>query len=124
MTLRTCLEPGCPAPVARGRCTRHRHEHERKRPTAARRGYRSLKHLTWRRTVIRRDGNCVDCGKMLVDHQGEPLWFAHADHIVPVSAGGTWALSNGAARCDRCHGRKTRRDQRKEAHHHHEEIRR
>lgn len=49
---------------------------------------------------------CVDCGRVCVGRE------MHADHVVPISQGGSrYDVSNGAARCVRCHGRKTRNEQ-------------
>ncbi len=106
---RPCLEPGCPH-AGTPRCAVHARERERARGSSTERGYGSTEHLAWRRAVLLRDRSCRDCGAPLVDAQGEPLPTAHADHIVRVRAGGQWELPNGAGRCDRCHGRKTRRE--------------
>ena len=63
--------------------------------------------MAWRRAILKRDRSCKDCGTPLLDRHGEPLPTAHADHVVPVRDGGQWTMSNGAGRCDRCHGRAT-----------------
>ena len=110
--LRPCLEPRCPVLVERGRCPQHERAYDRRRGTAAERGYCSAEHLAWRRAVIKRDRSCGDCGTGLLDSRGEPISTAHADHIVPLGDGGTYALSNGAARCRSCHSRKTMGEQR------------
>jgi 5-methylcytosine-specific restriction endonuclease McrA len=34
----------------------------------------------------------------------------HADHIVPVTMGGSWEESNRQWICNKCHGRKTYRE--------------
>jgi 5-methylcytosine-specific restriction endonuclease McrA len=86
---------------------------EQQRGSAAQRGYGSPEHRAWRRTVIKRDKLCRDCHQPLLDARGEPLPTAHADHIIPKAAGGApFDLANGAGRCNRCHSRKTIREQR------------
>ncbi len=77
------------------------------RPSAAARGYCSKAHKAWKRAVHIRDGwQCVDCRRVVTGRQ------AHADHVVPISAGGErYDVNNGATRCIRCHGRKTRAEQ-------------
>lgn len=37
--LKACTEPGCPTPVAKGRCDKHRREREQRRGTKQARGY-------------------------------------------------------------------------------------
>lgn len=44
-------------------------------------------------------GRCAQCGAVL-----EPGW--HADHLVPVRAGGETEAANGGALCPRCNLRK------------------
>lgn len=80
---------------------------ESARPNAYRRGYTDKVHKAWRQAVLTRDAwACVDCGK--VDNSN------HADHIVPIAdGGGRYDLANGATRCVRCHGIKTRAEQNK-----------
>ena len=94
------------------RCPKHQREYDLRRGSAYARGYNSPEHRSWRRTVIQRDRVC-DCGAALVDPRGEPLPTAHADHIIPKRAGGAeFDLRNGKGRCNRCHSRKTAREQR------------
>lgn len=45
------------------------------------------------------DGRCAQCGGQL-----EPAW--HADHVVPVRAGGPTVPANGQALCPACNLRK------------------
>lgn len=52
----------------------------------------------WAAAVVGRDGACVDCGGTV---------GLQADHLVPLSRGGGWTLDNGAARCQRCHAKRT-----------------
>ncbi len=44
-------------------------------------------------------GRCAECGTVL-----EPGW--HADHVVPVRAGGETRPANGSALCPQCNLRK------------------
>ena len=97
--LRPCLQPGCTLLVAKGRCPTHSRQYERYRGSAAKRGY-GPRHQHWRKLVLGREPLCRDCGKPATD----------ADHIIPLSMGGTWELENGAGRCHRCHSRKTARE--------------
>lgn len=78
---------------------------EENRPNAHQRGYCDKAHRRWRQAVLTRDAwTCVACGRVCTDRRE-----AHADHIVPVAAGGDrYALANGQTLCIRCHGRKTR----------------
>lgn len=66
--------------------------------------YTSKAHRTWRQAVLTAAAwQCRECGK--VDQSN------HADHIVPIEAGGEqYELSNGQCLCISCHGRKTRRE--------------
>lgn len=109
---RPCLEPGCrrSAISKRSRCVAHQRAYDRRgrlsTPTS------SPLHRQWRRAVLQRDGLCRDCHRPLLDPRGEPLPTAHADHVIPLSLGGTYSLQNGAGRCASCHSRKTLREQR------------
>lgn len=72
--LKVCSLPGCPELTDQGRCARHRVEAERRRGTAAQRGYGG-RHLTFRQAVLRRDPICrIDgCGKPSTDADHWPL---------------------------------------------------
>lgn len=74
------------------------------RPNAAARGYCDKAHRAWRQAVLTRDAwTCQDCGRVCSGYKE-----AHADHIVPIAAGGDrYSLANGACRCAACHARKT-----------------
>ena len=78
---------------------------ESARPNAHQRGYCDKAHRKWRQAVLTRcNWQCVDCGTVATD--------LHADHVVPITQGGArYDVANGEARCVRCHGRKTRREQ-------------
>lgn len=71
--MRPCLD--CGRPTSGGRCPAHQREYERRRGTAAERGY----YKAWRRLVahaIHIHPYCAECGAT-VDLTG--------DHIVPLS---------------------------------------
>lgn len=88
---------------ARSRTARKRDDSGR--PNAAQRGYCDKAHRAWRQAVlVKCNWQCVDCGKVETS--------LHADHVTPISQGGErYDVGNGEARCVRCHGRKTRREQ-------------
>src|SRR5712664_2524842 len=69
----------------------------RRRGNSHERGY-DARHRRWRKIILWRDPICKGCGKAL---------STHADHIVPLSQGGTWQLSNGQGLCESCHNTKT-----------------
>ncbi len=79
------------------------------RPSAAARGYCDKAHRAWRQAVLTRDAwTCRTCGRVCDDHRE-----AHADHVVPISqGGGRYDLANGQTLCVRCHGAKTKAEQR------------
>ena len=96
---RQCQHAGCGAsvlPPARF-CARHRQGE----PQTSRSVYHKAQHRRWRKLVLARDAICVDCGEALA---------TDADHKVPLSKGGSWALSNGQGLCHRCHSVKTARE--------------
>lgn len=74
------------------------------RPNAAARGYCDKAHRAWRQAVLTRDAwTCRDCGRVCSGYKE-----AHADHIVPIAAGGDrYSLANGQTLCAGCHARKT-----------------
>jgi 5-methylcytosine-specific restriction protein A len=69
----------------------------RRRGTSHERGY-DARHRRWRKIILWRDPLCKGCGRAL---------STHADHIVPLSQGGDWQVSNGQGLCQSCHNRKT-----------------
>lgn len=100
---KVCSEPGCinDAAVKSGRCVDHqekpwvRQKGKRRAPV---RGYSKL-----RKVVLRRDGGlCVFCWHTATD----------VDHRIPVAWGGRDELENLQSMCDRCHGVKSREEQR------------
>ncbi|HUK20572.1 MAG TPA: HNH endonuclease signature motif containing protein [Gemmatimonadales bacterium] len=100
--LRPCLAPRCPELVADGYCAEHRRVRERRRGSSAKRGY-DARHRRWRLLVLARDPICKGCNRTL---------STDADHIVPLSKGGTWELSNAQGLCRACHATKTFREAR------------
>ena len=54
--------------------------------------------------VLARNPLCCACHKEASQH---------ADHVVPLHDGGTWALTNGQGLCHSCHSVKTAEDRRK-----------
>lgn len=56
----------------------------------------------WARTVVKRDGACVECG-----HPGSEANPLTADHVVPVARGGArYDLDNGRCLCRSCNSAK------------------
>lgn len=60
--LKVCSRPGCPNLTRSGRCPACEGEADRRRGTAAERGYTGRGHQAFRRAVLRRDLFCVLCG--------------------------------------------------------------
>lgn len=80
----------------------------RRRETKERAHYRTAEWKAKRLRVLVRDAfRCTDCGMVVSDRE------AHADHVVPLEAGGSDDEANIVCRCVRCHGRKTLAEQRK-----------
>ena len=86
--------------------TRRRRD-ETGRPNAAARGYCDKAHRLWRQAVLTRDAwRCRNCGRVCANKRE-----AHADHIVPIAAGGErYDLANGQTLCASCHGSKSARE--------------
>lgn len=129
--LRVCLEPGCPALVESGRCPAHARHVERRRGSAASRGYDSYWSRVFRPGFVRAliaagvapvcgaalpggprmdDSACRQAG-LLNDHD------LHLDHDPPLRSE---ERSDRRAVCDplrvgllcaSCHSRKTQREQ-------------
>ncbi len=103
--MKPCLSPGCPNVVGRGaqRCDEHDlGPWDHKRTFQERYGVTRSEWAKIRARVIRRDhGRCVDCSSRQ---------RLEADHIVPVSQGGSSDLDNLATRCRTCHQAKTNAD--------------
>lgn len=104
---RPCAYPGCGALVTDGpHCEKHRGADDRRRGTAAQRGYGS-KWQRYRLRFLRRQPLCVRCqaegrvtAAQVVDHvqphKGDPVLF--------------WSVTNHQALCKSCHDRKTARE--------------
>jgi 5-methylcytosine-specific restriction endonuclease McrA len=95
--------------VTQVRASRQRDDSNR--PTAAERGYCDKKHRAWRQAVLTAAAwQCRACGRVCADKLE-----AQADHIVPISEGGSrYDVGNGQCLCIRCHGRKTRGEQQRQ----------
>ncbi|KOG33419.1 phage holin [Streptomyces resistomycificus] len=59
--MRICTESGCPEYTDGGRCPEHQRKAERKRGSAARRGYSTEHNNRFRAGVLARDPLCVRC---------------------------------------------------------------
>lgn len=71
------------------------------RPNSCQRGY-DHSHRKWREAVLGAcQGVCEGCRGAAAEH---------ADHIVPLSKGGGWTLTNGQGLCPACHNAKTARE--------------
>ncbi len=78
------------------------------RPNAAQRGYCSRAWYAMRQRVLVRDAwACQECGRVCADKRE-----AHVDHIMPKAQGGLDVMENLRTLCIKCHGRKTRLEQR------------
>lgn len=101
-----CSTACCPELTHTRFCGIHTKDQERRerkrRGTTAERGYGAA-HKRWRKAILRRDPVCVTCEGM-----GRTVVATVADHIVPMSAGGSRLLmSNGQGLCKTCHDQKT-----------------
>lgn len=101
-----CRWTGCPALVKSGvgYCPEHKREtrkqSDRQRDQSNRHVYATARWKRLRKMVLGRDPTCP-CG------DGTTV----ADHIVPMSRGGQpYDLDNVQGMCDRCHNRKTARE--------------
>lgn len=92
--------PGACPRQAEARERRRQGELSRERGSAASRGY-DKHHRRWREAVLARDLVCVLQQRF---HAGQVRGATVADHIVPLSKGGGWELTNGRGLCRECHG--------------------
>lgn len=132
---RSCAEPGCPELVASGRCPTHERSRYALRGTTAERGY-DADHKSLRvECFLRDEWRCVDCGwepdivrefrlvdlpmpdtRVVLDELRRAFArgdrHLHADHQIPIEVAPDLRLDidNLKTRCDRCHNRKTVRD--------------
>jgi len=79
------------------------HSYDRSREGARARGYDSA-HEAWRRQVLAREPICRDPDRR---HPHIEQLSVVADHIVPLTRGGSWSLENGQGLCRSCHSAKT-----------------
>lgn len=106
--LRPCTYPGCPALVERGRCTKHPYpirERERRRESAAKRGYDS----TWHKKRAAKLSRTPFC-EIRVKCRGAKA--TEVDHIKSLRKGGTHEQSNLQSACKPCHSWKTNKQDR------------
>jgi 5-methylcytosine-specific restriction protein A len=112
---RTCVEPGCPELVERGRCSAHRLRvvgrdgRERERPSAQERGY----DARWQRARAA----FLQAHPFCAHHelQGQAVEAKVVDHIIPHRGDRAlfWAAAdNWQSLCGPCHARKSGREAR------------
>ncbi|AIQ63306.1 HNH endonuclease [Paenibacillus stellifer] len=100
---RPCGQPGCPELTDKGYCDKHRKERDRRRGTAASRGY-GHKWKVARDQYLKEHPLCVECLKVgkveaaravdhIIAHKGDPVLF--------------WNRSNWQSLCIPCHSLKT-----------------
>lgn len=101
-TLNICSYVGCGLLSGETRCDKHRRRYDTRddRASPSKRGY-DRRHASRRRIVLARDPICMICRRRPSEH---------ADHIVPLAAGGSNDLANYQGLCSQCHGRKTRKE--------------
>lgn len=107
--MHACAYPMCKALLHKGRwcsihtptITRDYKREDQYRGTRQERGY-GANHQRWRLMVLARCPMCI--------WPGCTAPATEADHIIPLSKGGSWALDNGQGMCKRHHARKTRQD--------------
>ena len=88
--------------VSQVRASRPKQDTTARKPQGTR--YTSKAHRQWRQAVLTASAwQCRECGKVDASN--------HADHIVPIEAGGEqYEIENGQCLCISCHSRKTRRE--------------
>ena len=132
LPLKPCVQFGCRELTADGRCPAHQHQQLPRVKRGYDKDHRHLRILCFERDRWR----CVDCGwepdlvrlfreagmeapptfQIVQDlrmafHRGER--HLHADHQIPIEVRPDLrlVLGNLRTRCDRCHNRKTAREQ-------------
>ncbi|WP_218043192.1 HNH endonuclease [Embleya hyalina] len=94
-----CLRDGCTSKtVLDGRCSDHQLRKSWDRPSARNLSRPSDFRTRRTRALVRDRWTCQRCGARTE---------LEVDHIVPVSRGGTWDLSNLLTLCRACHRQKT-----------------
>jgi len=94
--MRPCLAASCPSLAGKsGYCARHTTARNLAR-RGEKRVYESAQHQAWRQVILIRDPVCVEC---------KTKRSVIADHIQPLSKGGTWDYSNGRGVCRSCDGK-------------------
>jgi 5-methylcytosine-specific restriction endonuclease McrA len=104
-----CAEAGCQAEVTRGRCARHRREHDRRYASRNRQLYNSKR---WRLTRRRKLFLSLLCE---LEHDGCEGLASEIHHRTPLSEDDSdrnrWSLDGLVSACRPCHSRETRREQ-------------
>ena len=78
------------------------------RPTKEIAHYHTADWRARRTRILLRDAmRCGECRRAVSGRQ------AHVDHLIPLEEGGTDDDGNLRTMCERCHGRKTRAEQRR-----------
>lgn len=100
---RPCCYPGCPALTTERFCPKHKRADDRRRGTAAERGYGS-KWARYRKRFLQANPLCDICLE-----QGTVKAANVVDHIRPHKGDQFlfWATSNHQPLCKACHDRKT-----------------
>ena len=104
-----CATMGCPNKQP---CSAHPRRSWNVNPfrgTTKQRGY-SGRHVWWRATVLAQHPDCT--GDPPNTGCRERNVATVADHLVPLSMGGTWDLENGQGLCRSCHAAKSARESR------------
>lgn len=99
---RACIVAGCPGRATEhGRCEVHQvpEVYGESQPV-----YHLAKHRHWRRHVLRLHPICPGWPEGV--HAGVIVETVVADHIVPLSEGGGWHVSNGRGLCLACHSKR------------------
>lgn len=102
--LKVCSGSGCPNLTSSGRCNTCNTDADRRRGTAAQRGYTSAGHRAFRAAVLARDPICVlGCGRpaTVADHYPLSRRELVAQGLDPNAA------SAGRGLCASCHGKAT-----------------
>lgn len=94
-----CMTVGCTSVTARsGRCEKHAPPKRTWKPSARNLSRPGDSHKRRAQVLARDRFRCQRCGSRTE---------LEVDHVVPVSRGGTWELSNLWVLCRACHYQKT-----------------
>lgn len=85
--------------------------HARVKPAKEHAHYLTADWAARRQRILVRDANtCRECSVIVSGRD------AHVDHVIPLEDGGTDDAANLQTLCVRCHGAKTRAEQRRKGH--------